>query len=190
MPWDYLLGGATGAGVCLVFILLFGQKLMESKINNVFEKKIEILKNDLLKDLEKSKSELNVWSELRNDVIKELWEVNKQIIQRMSAVIFGVQDLLFDKKDKHAAFKKLEGYIDDYRKYIHNNMHLVDMDKVLPITQEFLNTAFELISDEDEKKTNKDYEIKLKEIRNELQQYIVNHFGLQKVMPWMINEKV
>lgn len=192
MPWEYLLGSATGMGVFLVLLILFGQKLMETKINAIFQQKSERLKNELLKDLEKSKSSLGVWAQLRNDVIKELWDVNKQILQKMSSIIVEAQAILYAEKLPNKDVKKFSGkefshLIEDYRTVVHLSFHLVDMDKALPIIQDFLECAYKLqtLQGATNSQDGLDFINKLKTIRNDYQAYIVNHFHLKEVMPWM-----
>jgi hypothetical protein len=93
MPWDYILGGASGAGLILIFGVLFLEKYLERAVDGRFEHRIENLRNQLTRKLEFDKSELAVWAELRKDILAQVWSANRDIIRSMTAVIMRVQDV-------------------------------------------------------------------------------------------------
>jgi len=89
MPWDYILGGASGAGLILIFGVLFLKKYLERAVDGRFEHRIENLRNQLTRKLEFDKSELAVWAELRKDILAQVWSANRDIIRSMTAVIMA-----------------------------------------------------------------------------------------------------
>jgi hypothetical protein len=186
MPWEYILGGAGGAGIVVVLGVLLAQKLIERTVDSQFEArlehlrgelntKLERLRGELTRKLEFDKSDLTVWAELRKDVLMEMWDAHREINKEMTTVILKTQEL----ERKHA-LAELEPSIDEYRRSIHSRIDLLS-PKGLDICQRFLGTAYSIqngdISPNDANP--------LKSIRTDSLRYTAKLYGLEKMMPWM-----
>src|SRR5215212_6213042 len=108
MPWEYILGGAGGAGIVFVLGVLLAQKLIERTVDSQFEArlerlrgelntKLERLRGELTRKLEFDRSELTVWAELRKAVLMEMWDAHREINKEMTTVILKTQEL--ERKD-------------------------------------------------------------------------------------------
>lgn len=147
MPWEYILGGAGGAGIVFVLGVLLAQKLIERTVDSQFEARLEHLRGELNTKLERfrgeltrklefDKSELTVWAELRKDVLMEMWDAHREINREMTKVILKTQEL-----ERKGALSELEPSINEYRGSVHSHMDLIS-PKGVEICQRFLVTAY------------------------------------------------
>ncbi|GLH75083.1 hypothetical protein GETHLI_35860 [Geothrix limicola] len=189
MPWDYILGGASGAGIVLVIAVLFAQRIIEKSVDTRFSsrleemkaefaRRLEIDKAELIKNVETEKSELAVWQNLRNDVLGEIWRAHRTVTGAMTEVILEVQ------RCEMNAEKLPSATIEIYRKVVHANVDLLTPD-ALQAAQDFLEKAYVIA---DRKHPTQD-DNALKEHRRELYESISAYFGLEKMMPWMTKRK-
>jgi len=176
MRWDYILGGASGAGLILIFGVLFLEKYLERAVDGRFEHRIENLRNQLTRKLEFDKSELAVWAELRKDILAQVWSANRDIIRSMTAVIMRVQDVQW----KNRKLETLKPAIEEYRRVVHASLDL-SSPKAVDLCQRFLMTAYEIF----EAKRLPEDGNPLKAIRYEFTIELGTFFGLEKMMPWM-----
>jgi len=197
MPWDYILGGAGGAGIALVLGLLFAQKFVEKLVETQFSLKlekfrgeqteklealraenntrIESLRGDFSRSLEFDKSDLSVWAELRKDILAEMWKAHRDIARQMTVVILKVQEMEAGKKSV-----KLEPAIDEYRQMIHSQIDLISPE-ALDVCQSFLGTAYEIL----QKTTAPQDGNPLKALRGKFNAHTAKLYGLEEMMPWM-----
>ncbi len=186
MPWEYILGGAGGAGIAIVLGVLLVQKLIERTVDSRFEArlehlrgelntKLERLRGDLTRRLEFDKSDLTVWAELRKDVLMEMWDAHREINKEMTKVILKTQEL-----ERTGALSELEPSINEFRRSIHGHMDLIS-PKGLEVCQRFLTTAY-YIQNGDKSPNDAN---PLKSIRSDFFRYTAELYGLEKMMPWM-----
>ena len=200
MPWDYILGGASGAGVAIVLGLLFAkhfiEKLVETKFSLRLEEfrseqtrklealrgeqntKLESLRADLSRNLEFDKSDLSVWADLRRDILAEMWKGHRDIVKQMTEVILKVQEMEVNKK---AA--RLQPAIDEYRRLIHSHIDLLSPE-ALDICQHFLGEAYQILQGDVEPRDGNS----LKATRGKLYAYTAKLYGLEGMMPWMARD--
>lgn len=199
MPWEYLIGGAaTGASTVVVLALIFWKKLAERTLDSAFETRLEKLKSELSDQLETSKSELAVWAQLRTEVLAEIWNAHRQVTSQMSNVILKAQEIIARQVTSQTPLptsiqsftQDFQPTVEKYRYTIHTEFHVIDPEVITEICQAFLDTSYKLYD-----KEALDYEFvlrtinELKGIRNKFQQYSVEYFGLEKMMPWMVSKK-
>jgi hypothetical protein len=189
MPWDYILGGAGGAGLVLVLGILFAQKLIERTVDGQFEAKLEDLRGEwntkleqlrgeLTRKLEFEKSELTVWAEIRKAILMEMWTAHRQIHEAMTALVLRTQEL-----EREGNISDLESAINEYRKCIHSRLDLLSLEAI-GICQDFLETAYSIQSGHREPNDANS----LKSVRGRFFQYTAQLYGLDKMMPMMASK--
>ena len=156
MPWDYILTGAGSAGVAAVLLLICAKKFIESGVQTQFQSRIEELRSELDRQVERLKTELDVWGAMRKDILAEVWEAHKSIIESMAKAMFTVQEpfvfmdflalqeTLRDEKVRYKLTTQLAEALLEFRKTNHNTVHLVSEDGGA-ICQRFFDAGFELI---------------------------------------------
>jgi hypothetical protein len=198
MPWDYILGGASGAGIALILGILFAkqfiEKLVETKFSLKLEEfrseqnskletlrgeqntKLEAVRADLNRRLEFDKSDLSVWADLRKNILAEMWKAHRDIVKQMTEVILNVQELQWNQKAP-----QLKPAIDEYRRLIHGQIDLISPE-ALNICQQFLEDAYQILQGDLEPQDA----ILLKGTRGKLYAYAAKLYGLEDMMPWMV----
>ena len=178
MPWDYILTGASGAGIALILVMLFAQEFIRQGVDSRFRQRAEMLRSEIEKSLARERSELDVWAELRQDILAEIWRANRDIVRAMTALILKTQELARRKK-----FALLKKPIDAYRQAVHGNIDLLS-PRAVELCQEFLETAHRIKS----RKQAANDANPLKALRREFYQHLAQEFGLEKMMPWMAKQ--
>jgi hypothetical protein len=189
MPWDYILGGAGGAGIALVLALLFAKQFIEKLVDTQFSSRLEEVKADfarrlekekaeLLRSIETEKSELAVWQNLRNSILGEIWRAHRSVTAAMTELILEVQRCEADAEPlAHAP-------IEAYRRIVHAHIDLLTPDAV-EAAQQFLSKAYAV--SEQPRPVQGDAELKIH--RRALYESLSAYFGLGKMMPWMSGPK-
>jgi hypothetical protein len=175
MPWDYILGGAGGGAIVLIVLIVVAPKVIERLVQNQLDVKLQHLRGVQIRNLEFDKSELEVWAEIRKDILMQIWVAHREIVGAMTTLILRTQEL-GQANETH----KLQPDIDQYRRTIHKSVDLISPDAVL-ICQDFLETAYAISGG----RAEHDDANPLKEIRRKFYEYMANLYGLEKMMPWM-----
>lgn len=156
MPWDYILTGAGSAGIAAVLLLIFAKKFIESGVETQFQSRIEELRSELDRQVERLKTELDVWGAMRKDILGQVREAHKSIIEVMAKAIIAVQEpfvfmdvpamqeTLRDKEERHRITNQLAESLWEFRKINHNTIHLVS-EEGGAICQRFFDAGFELV---------------------------------------------
>jgi hypothetical protein len=99
MPWDYILGGASGAGLVFIFGIIFLNKYLERFVDSRFEERLERFRSELTRELEFDKSDLAAWADLRKDVLCQLWSTHRDLSRLMTQVILQVQEVQWSGRE-------------------------------------------------------------------------------------------
>jgi len=179
MPWNYILGGASGAGIVLVLAIFIVPKIIERMVQSQLDIKLQELRGVQSRDLEFDKSELEVWAGIRKEVLTDMWVSHREIVKAMTSVILRTQD--FEQLAEQVADPgKLELEIKQYRHTIHNSIDLISPEGI-DICQHFLEIAYNISSGRqipDDANT-------LKTMRGKFYEYTAAFYGLEKMIPWM-----
>ena len=156
MPWEYILTGAGSAGIAAVLLLIFAKKFIESGVQTQFQSRIEELRSELDRRVERLKTELDVWGAMRKDILGQVWEAHKSIIETMAKAILAVEEpfvfmdflamqaILRDEVECHRITGQLAESLLEFRKTNHNTVHLVS-EEGGEICQRFSDAGFELV---------------------------------------------
>ncbi|MEK7400014.1 MAG: hypothetical protein AAB116_23975 [Candidatus Poribacteria bacterium] len=179
MPWEYILGSAGTAGILLVFGILLGQRILERMVDHRFNMNLEQVRGDINRKLEFDRSDLAVWMDLRKNILIEMWQVHRELVKSMTAVILDVQRLATKN-----TMTELKPTIETYRQMVHNQIYLLSPEAI-DICQRFLGTAHDLADGKIEVNDGN----ALKRIRHEFYSLTAKLYGLEKMMPWMAQEQ-
>jgi hypothetical protein len=175
MPWEYILGGAGGAGIIIVLAIILAPKIIERIVQNQLDVRLQKLRGFQSRNLEFDKSELEVWAQIRKDILTQMWEAHREIVGAMTLVILKTQEL-----ERTSDLGKLSPDIDRYRQTIHKSIDLISPDGI-EICQDFLMTAYDICH---AKRSPEDAN-PLKATRREFYEYTSEFYGLERIMPWM-----
>jgi hypothetical protein len=176
VPWDYILGGASAAGLVFIFGIIFLNKYLESLVDNRFEERLERFRSERTRELEFDKSDLAVWADLRKDVLCQLWSTHRDLSRLMTQVILQVQEVQWSGRE----LGSMRDAIEKYRRSLHASSDLLSPDSA-ETCQQFLDTAVDILN----AKRATDDGNPLKRIRGKFATETATLFGLEKMMPWM-----
>jgi len=168
MSVESILGSAVVAAVVSAVAGIFTKMLIDTRL--------ESTRSELNQRLEALKSELSVWAKFRNDTLQDMWKAYRGVAGAMTAVILQTQQL----SSSNTSLTALAPAIDEYRRAVHSSIDLLS-PKALGICQRFLETAYEIRFERQEPQDANP----LKTCRHDLTEYMVAHFRLEEVLPWM-----
>ena len=166
-----VVGG--GITACFVIIQTVIPRIIEQSFQKRFDREMTRYKNELDGDLERRKSNLNVWLELRKDILAEKWEHHKRMINEMTGVILSFQARVHDGQSHEDTVES----VNLYRVMVHKSYALIPIDGIM-ICDEFYQQCMKAI-------TSDEYvviEMKLKELRNKMCEYTDKQFLISKMM--------
>lgn len=165
-------------GLGLVFFLLqyFTQKYVDKTFDQKFEKELDKYRNELATNLEREKSELSVWFELRKDILSERWQHHKTMVNEMTGVILSCQAQLYRTQGQDTT----EESVELFRVKTHLSFALIP-ERAMVLCQEFFEEAHHFLSDP----TTQRIDNKLKSLRNKYLEQMYAEFGVQEMMPRM-----
>lgn len=155
MPWEYLLSGATGAGVVAVAFFLFLSKFIESGVSSVLQAKLEQAKAEMARENDRLKSELDVLGTLRKNLTAAVWKAHEDTVKSMAAVLATVQEpfallefeamsgILNNPQERSRVTQELANALTAYRKLNHESVHLIS-DHAGDIAQAFFDASYHL----------------------------------------------
>ena len=155
MPWDYLLTGATGAGIAAVVFFLFLNKVIEGGVATALQARLEQTKSELGRETDRLKAELDVLGTLRKNLVAEVWKAHADTIKSMANVLAAVQEpfalvefsamheTLVDAKARSSMAENLAQALNTYRRLSHDTVHLISDDGG-KIVQDFFDVGYEL----------------------------------------------
>lgn len=167
MDWQAILGSVVVAGLV--------SSVGGAITTRLTDEKLEIVKAQLTKNIESTKSELSVWAKFRGDTLQDMWKAYREVVAGMTSVILEVQEL----QQKNAPATRLSPTINAYRRVVHAQIDLLTPDAV-EVAQRFLETSYEVkFGRRPPEDANP-----LKIIRREFYGYMAKFFHLEEVMPW------
>lgn len=165
IPWDYILSGASGGAIFVIFAIIFLQKFLEKKVDNEFDKNLEVHKSNLNELLETHKAKMQILSNIRVDLLKDMWCLHKDILSGIYAILrelsvrISSNNQMFDEFVKSIKLRKevtgnLSKHILDLKEIISSRAFLVSEEQII-ILQKFINNCnsiIEMLEDKIDKK--------------------------------------
>jgi hypothetical protein len=155
MPWDYLLTGATGAGIAVIVFFVFLKRLIEGGVETALQARLEQTKSELGRETDRLKAELDVWGTLRKNLIAEVWKAHEGTVKSMANVLAAVQEpfalvefssmdeTLKDPKARVSMAESLAQALNSFRRLSHENVHLIS-DEGGKIAQDFFDIGYKV----------------------------------------------
>jgi hypothetical protein len=141
--------------------------------------------------MERQKSELSVWADFRNDILKDMWASHRAAVAAMTDFILRTQEV----KLAGGNVAHLKKDLDVYRSHIHRSIDLLT-PTALNITQKFVEVAYIMLQWDEPSETREIFwreseppdDNTFKGIRRELTEHMTVYFHLGEVLPWMLRE--